>query len=335
MDYTLTDTGTLRLLLVEKAKDWSTLDGPGKTEVNKMRDELRTREDTKPVNTSIRQDLNKQKKMKISLEGISKFSPGNDVNHFMAKLSNLYALFEVKNDTDLELAFVRSAKARLCDAYLTELVQSSAATSTFSELKKYLSETFESKVSIYQKLDALWTMEPKPKETFTDLATRLSNEGFNTLTSIRAQYNKQKNNTGDMPDKAFMDIVLAQCMIQVIKNSDRKNVFNLMCHELDTVFSPHEVATKAENIGQKLLKEENIVMPQSFYAGAKSASGEGAPKSDAPNKPKLDCFEWLDTGKCKRGDKCKYKHDEAKQGVGRGSEHDEEPPSVYMSLAMA
>ena len=154
-------------------------------------------------------------------------------------------------------------------------------------------------------------MEPKPKETFTDLATRLSNEGFNTLTSIRAQYNKQKDKTGDMPDKAFMDIVLAQCMIQVIKNSDRKNVFNLMCHELDTVFSPHEVATKAENIGQKLLKEENIIMPQSFYAGAKSAQGEGAPKSDAPNKPKFDCFEWLDTGKCKRGDKCKYKHDES------------------------
>ena len=143
MEYSKIDTESLRQMFLAKA--WSKRTPDEEIAFESLRDELNKRE-TNPVKTSDRQETNfKQKEMKISIENVPKFSPGHDVTLFIAKLANLFALFEVETNGTLEAAFVRSSKARLCEAYLTELVNSKTQTATFAELQCYLTETFESK----------------------------------------------------------------------------------------------------------------------------------------------------------------------------------------------
>ena len=150
--YTDMDEASLRSLLLDYVKSLPTLTGTGKTD--KEAEIALVKAELKKVCTG-KADLNstvtlagtserniKLRELKTECEKVAKFGPGQCVQVFISKLSNVYRLFVESEDTDdqdvLERSFVRNIQARLTDDYLTQIVNEDKAFDDFESFKAYL-----------------------------------------------------------------------------------------------------------------------------------------------------------------------------------------------------
>ena len=346
------DQATLRTLLVQKTSEWSAEADQGKkdgimTEISTIKNALSlvVKEDEK-VKAETTLSLNETKlktqekqivhrEIMQSLDSVPMFNPGHDVHLHVSRLANLFeVLVKGREDSDkLEETFIRNAKKRMHDSYLTQMINSGKTIESFEEFKTYMVDVHESKQSHFQKLNQLWQMVPREKETFTDLASRLENLAHEVRLSILAKWKKNNTNDTDIPSKNLFDLVIGQILLTHIQSSRHSDVYRYIASELDTAWTAKEIANRAMTISDRIksesasagsfLVESNAVQPPSGGDNgekkkSKRKDDKKKSKKIAPNKSQ-DCFYYLD-GNCKKGDQCGWRHDPAKFGIGRPRE---------------
>ena len=360
------DVTTLRQLVITKATSLSSeTDETKKTaltneiEVIKkslakaVKEENRVKaETTVSLNESKTVSTEKQhahREIMSSLAAVPEFGSGNDVHVHVNKLANLYDLYVKGRDDEnkLEETFVRNCKKLLCDSYLTQLINSNETLNTFEEYKDYMYRVHESKEHHFQRLNALWSIMPKERESFTDLGSRLENQAHEVRLSILAQWKKGHSDAKDIPSKDLFDLIAGQILLSHIQSSKNRHVYQYMANDLDKAWTVKDVANRAMTIADRV-KSDNVDLG-SFHVGSDLASvtqpGGGDvstkgkksarrfyPKKAQP-KPKVkpskdkDCWFFMD-GHCKKGDGCPWKHDPLKKGIGRPDKSEIESSSL-------
>ena len=344
------DQQTLRELLKTNVAEYLKMaEGADKTtkaaDIKLMKDELSRlyKEDEQAkleatVNSSVNGGRNQERmvilrEIKASLDSVPVFGAGMDVHVFLNRLSNLYEL-HVKGNSEydkLEETFLRNCKQRISDSYLTQLVNSGEQVITFEEFKSYMISIHESKETHFQKLNKLWTMMPKEKESFVDFAGKLENQAHEVMLSIYGRWKKDHPSDKEIPMKACFNLFLGQILLQHIQSSKHSDVYKFIAADLDKAWTASEVANKALTIADRI-KHEVDATCFSVETGNKwsnkvatvGGGGKDSQKSKKkdnkkksqfakPTKDK-DCFAWLD-GNCERGDNCGYAHAPAKKGT--------------------
>ena len=352
------DQATLRQLLVTKTSEWSAETDQSKkdailTEVTTLKnalsvvvkeDERVKAETTLNLNETKTKTQEKQivhREIMSSLDSVPMFNPGHDVHLHVSRLANLFeVLVKGRDDSDnLEQTFIRNAKKRMHDSYLTQMINSGKTISTFDEFKTYMVDVHESKQSHFQKLNQLWQMVPREKETFTDLASRLENLAHEVRLSILAKWKKNNTTHTDIPSKNLFDLVIGQILLTHIQSSKHCDVYRYIASELDTAWTAKEIANRAMTISDRIKSEsvnagsfliESNTEPSNKPNRPSDGGDDGdkkklkrkddkkKSKKVTPNKNQ-DCFYYLD-GNCKKGDQCGWRHDPAKFGIGRPRE---------------
>ena len=348
------DATTLRQLLMTKSSEWSSeSDNTKKTaimeEIKSVKTYLATavaEENKVKIETSLSLSESKtvstekqhaHREITTSLAAVPVFGPNNDVHLFVNKLTNLFDLYVKgrENEDKLEDTFVRNCKKLLCDSYLTQLINSTETIDTFDAYKTYMYRVHASKEHHFQKLNRLWQMEPKEKENFTDLASRLENQAHEVRLSILAKYQKSHTGATDIPSKDLFDLITGQILLTHIQSSKHRRIYQFMANDLHQAWTVKDVANRAMTIADRVKDEVDagsFVVRSNVTEVNRSAGGNGndtstknkkTVKSDDKKKrskmtpdPNKDCWFYLD-GLCKKGDKCPWKHDPAKKGTGR------------------
>ena len=288
----------------------------------------------KGSDNAIKQEtLIRLREVKASVDCVAKFTPNTDVYVFLGQLNNVYEL-NVKGQSDnCEQSFLRAAKQRLCDSYLTQMLNSGKVVTTFAEFKSYMIVAHESKLTHFQRLNRLWEIAPKSNESMVDVASRLENEAHDVMISVEATY-KAKHANVDMPSKALLDLVLGQIMLSHIASSKHRSALKYIVTDLDDAWTASQVAMKAATIIDRTKDDDASTAPTfaiasapvagkaegksgGYGGGAARGKWNGAKKQGrvTPSKDR-DCWFYLD-GHCKKGDSCPWRHDSAKCGTGR------------------
>ena len=339
------DQATLRQLLVERTKAWCAETDQTKkdellAEINVMKKELsdavQKENKLKLENTTFSENkvvsAHAQREIMNSLSSIPSFAPGMDVHLHINRLQNLFNIYVSGRDNEdqLEPTFVRNAKKLLNDSYMTQLVNSGKSTDTWDEYKSYLVGTHESKLTHFQRLNQLFEITPREKESFVDLAGRLENMSHEIRLSILAQWKKNHATDTDIPSKAMFDLISAQILIQHIQQSKHRDCYKYIASDLEKDWTCSEVANRAVTILDRVKTDQAQPTSASFVAEwsepnngdnntpTKKKDKKKQKKSKFTPDPNKDCWYWMDPVKgCKKGDKCGWRHDPAKKGVGR------------------
>ena len=347
--YTGMDEASLRTILVSHVNSLSTLTGQTKddkmAEINQIKAELmkvcsgKTDLNTTVAVSNSSERNTKLRELKIECEKVNKFGPGQCVQLFISKLSNIFRLYVESDDDDqevLERSFVRNIQSRLTDDYLTQIVNEEQTFDDFTSFKSYLVKNFDSKRTMFQSMEHLLSLNPKSNEKFSEFASRLSNAGYELLVSLsakaKAKYDK------DLTAKQLLEILMGQVLLNSIQSSVKSNdIYKLMASQLDDVWTVSEIAAKATSLSDRLSSGEPS--GASFAATGNESSGRQNGKKQKKKKKSKDvsnqpCWYWMD-GNCKRGSECPRMHIEEDFGKGRpkskpsqGSEQPSEPMSM-------
>ena len=342
------DETTLRQLLLDAMKDLKTLSGTEATakeeEIEKIKNWLkeacgeRIRKavgltETMTVNGSNSERNQRMRDLKMAVDSIPRFSPGMCVQVFINQLSNKFKLYvECDNEDDqaaLEASFLRHAQSRLCDEFLTTITNESETFSSMDDFTKYLIDNYDSKQTLYQRMETLLSHQLKTNENYSEFNARLSNCGHELLLMMTERA-KTSFTDKTLTPKRFMEILMGQIFL----NSVPREVYKLMAPNLEDVWSVSELTNKAMQISDRVT---DFGESSGYVARTRKQfnGGDGYEKRRRDNKriPLADqkCYFWMD-GDCKKGDECPRRHDPEDFGVGRPKRKAEEPMAM-VSLA--
>ena len=230
---------------------------------------------------------------------------------------------------------MRHAQSRLCDEFLTQITNESKVFDSFDGFTKYLMDNYDSKQTLYQRMETLLSHQLKTNENYSEFHARLSNCGHEVLLMMSE---RAKTSFGDtkLTAKRFMEILMGQIFL----NSIPKQVYTLMAPTLDDVWSVSELATRAMAIRDRVTDFDDssgylAKTKSQDNGGSSGGGGYNGVKKRRNNKrvPIADqpCYFWMD-GNCKKGDECPRRHDPNDLGVGRPSKKTDESISM-VSLA--
>ena len=233
-------------------------------------------------------------------ESISTFKTGQSVNTFVNQLDNCYLNNQV-DATGLEVNFCRMLGSKLSDEYKTNLLHlPSAERDSWAKIKAYLLKTYETQETIYQTMAHMWNIKQAPGEDIHSLGIRMEEKVTEVHRQIEAKMKKQSSNkTFDSKD-AFM-LMGSMLMVQHIQNKE-SDTYKHMVNEIDNVVKPAQIALKAKSYIDKIGETE----PAAINHGTNQADQRKSNPNSA--KKEKDCFHWKKHGKCKNGNKCKYRH---------------------------
>jgi len=278
------------------------------------------------------------RELKSAVDECPQFGAGKNLDLFLSNLSNVYLVYSKHNSPDieklLEESFIRAAKNRLSNDFLTRLNNSGEKISDFEQFKTYMIENHETSTSVFQRLDTLWSLQPKNAESFIDFSARLENKCHEVNLSIKAKFKKQ------FPDRQmtvddYGKVITGQILVQAIQSSNRKDCYKFIASDLDSCWSANQIATKAASICAKLKQDNGGEPIVAGFAGTvsngnKFGGGETKKRTRAKPDPSKPCFGWLE-GECKRGTTCGYEHDPAKRGIGRMKKENEKTSMLALA----
>ena len=344
------DEQTLRELLVKALDSLSSLTGTEKTakeeEIGKIKHWLKDAYDERSrkehgLNGTLGSSYSnpernqRMRDLKIAVDSIMRFSPGMCVQVFINQLTNKHKLYvECEDKSDqavLETSFLRHAQSRLCDDFLTQITNDSKTFSTLEEFTDYLSENYDTKQTIYQRMETLLSIQPKTNENWSEFTARLANSGHELLLMMSGRAKTKFSK--DLTTKQFMEILMGQVLLNSIQTSTRsREVYKLMAPTLDDVWSVNELSNRAMAISDRVsdFGDGGGYVAKSRKSFNVNSSGGGRDKKKTPIKDQK-CYFWMD-GDCRKGDECPRRHDPEDFGVGRPKSKSSEPKSM-MSLA--
>ena len=154
-----------------------------------------------PKATMTPTETNLLKDLRMSVEKIPELAPGGDASSYLADLENSFKLY-LSDNKKFEPEFVRLAKTRLCQSYLTTVTNAEASPNTFDDYKTYVRKTFGSKKNVYQSMDALFDVQME--NDVQDFAVRLQNEVSRVRTEVEDIFEIHHESKSRVIDQASM-----------------------------------------------------------------------------------------------------------------------------------
>ena len=276
------------------------------------------------------------KDMRSYFDTVSTFGPGVACPIFVSQIENGYKM-HVGSNSKFESSFVRQVKTKLCQAYLSQVNESSQTLNTWSELKSFLKKQHASKDTIFQLIDEPWNMELTG--SIADFSVDLENSINKAMVSVEDKY-ADANKTLDA--KAMFNLIGGYLMLRQIRQRF-PDAFNNTVTQLDNCYNISDVVEKVRAFTDRVGGEESA-NSSAFHTARgdhhKRGGGQGGKKGGNKNGSKVKgrggggakgdnkfgknkCYNTRDYGQCKRPncpyDDCVSKTNAAAGGDGGGA----------------
>ena len=227
---------------------------------------------------------------------IPTFCPTHDVILFVKELEKCFKLY-VTRENGLESTFCRQIASKLNSDYSATFVNlDETSRDTFQKCKKWLLENFSTKETIFQILDGLTETEMKPTEDLQSFAARCQDKAAEVETRVTALF-KSKHSDTEMTVKNVFELFASMRVYSHLRNNEN-DTFKMVARELDECFVPTDISQKARVYMDRVKSSETETPTEPTF---KVVLGKKRSASD--------CFSFKKHGECKRGEKCRYKHD--------------------------
>ena len=227
---------------------------------------------------------------------IPSFCPTSDVILFVKELEKCFKLY-VTRENRLESTFCRQIATKLNTDYSAAFVNlDESSRDTFDKCKKWLLENFSTKETIFQILDGLTEMDMKSTEDLQTFAARCQDKAAEIETRVSAMF-KSKHNDTDMTVKDVFELFASMRVYNHLRNKEN-DTFKMVARELDECFVPTDISQKARVYMDRVKSSENQTEAEPTFKVTFSRK-----------RSANDCFSFKKHGECKRGEKCRYKHD--------------------------
>ena len=214
--------------------------------------EAATKEASNPSSSSLSTNDSKSgtklRAMLNAFTDIDEFKAGSDVLIFLAKVKRIHKLHVVPYP-QLSSEFMNSAMLKLHTDVFEQMGES---ISSFQNFVDYMEMNHSSALSNFQRMQTMYSMEPRSNENWKEFGNRLSVEWKRQFRHIRASFLKLKQK--DMNVDELEEFIIAGHAAQIVRHEDPET-YNRMIDQIQKAFSTNEVTVKADQIATQATSE--------------------------------------------------------------------------------
>ena len=194
---------------------------------------------------------------------VSKLNVGDSIERFASELDQIYKVEvqpQLEEIPSLENEFVRAAKRLLTYSMYEQMDKSGTATTTWTEMKKYLVENHGSKITMFQHLNRLWQLEIKPDEKLTDYGARVEEQVHKASLHIMKKFGKDHKKIDDTPkDMAAEDVfkLIGAMLASLQVRKEHEDVFKSMIKGMDKHWTASALLADAQDYVDRLGANHN------------------------------------------------------------------------------
>ena len=194
---------------------------------------------------------------------VSKLNVGDSIERFASELDQIYKVEvqpQLEEIPSLENEFVRAAKRLLTYSMYEQMDKSGTATTTWTEMKKYLVENHGSKITMFQHLNRLWQLEIKPDEKLTDYGARVEEQVHKASLHIMKKFGKDhKNNDNSSKDMTAEDVfkLIGAMLVSLQVRKEHEDVFKSMIKGMDKHWTASSLLADAQDYVDRLGANHN------------------------------------------------------------------------------
>ena len=243
----------------------------------------------------------------------------NQMPTFGAGMEPATFIRDIKNympDADCALSksfLLKKLRQKLSPEYLTAYTNHVATVpiTTVDEFCDYISETYESRRSIFQHLEKLDSIAMDDSEmSYRDYAAKVQQEIFDLKTIVRQKFievkkKKDSNFTGKLTDDDLFSLMAGTLVLRALKN--KPDIFNHTIAKIDDCLTGEEIAQIAQSFSERKQTDDPIFQaPTANFAGK---TGHNPAKKNSGNNAKRPAYcHYFQAGKCNKSP-CSYVHE--------------------------
>ena len=197
------------------------------------------------------------------VRSVQKLNVGDDIERFVSELDQIYKV-EVQPQlgqiSSLENEFVRTAKRLLTFSMYEQMDKSGAKIDKWLEMKKYLIENHGSKITMFQHLNRLWRLEPKPEEKLTDYGARVEEQIHKASLHIMKKFGKDhKENDNTSKDMTAEDVfkLIGAMLVSLQVQKEHEFIYRAMIKSMDKHWSAGSLLADAQDYVDRLGSSNN------------------------------------------------------------------------------
>ena len=235
--------------------------------------------------------LSVQKFVETQISNIEEFKPGVDVAIFLQACENAYSL--VKSQPQGEKLLVQYLPMRLCQEFQTAWFKYCEATpvSTFDGFKEYMRTTHASQTTTFQLLDRFDLLQKDASENYGEYAIKVTNHVSRMAVEIMSKFSKATGR--EMLATDVFKMYGGVAMIREVRKS--RECYHAIMTQVKDDLDASSIGQLAGAYEERREKEDPVLSNQAVVNYANS-------------KPRGVCFNYRETGRCKFGKKCRYRH---------------------------
>ena len=194
---------------------------------------------------------------------VPKLNVGDSIERFASELDQIYKVEvqpQLNEIPSLENEFVRAAKRLLTYSMYEQMDKSGTATTTWTQMKKYLVENHGSKITMFQHLNRLWQLEIKPDEKLTDYGARVEEQVHKASLHIMKKFGKDHKKADDTPkDMAAEDVfkLIGAMLASLQVRKEHEDVFKSMIKGMDKHWTASALLADAQDYVDRLGANHN------------------------------------------------------------------------------
>ena len=194
---------------------------------------------------------------------VPKLNVGDSIERFVSELDQIYKVEvqpQLNEIPSLENEFVRAAKRLLTYSMYEQMDKSGTATTTWTQMKKYLVENHGSKITMFQHLNRLWQLEIKPDEKLTDYGARVEEQVHKASLHIMKKFGKDHKKADDTPkDMAAEDVfkLIGAMLASLQVRKEHEDVFKSMIKGMDKHWTASALLADAQDYVDRLGANHN------------------------------------------------------------------------------
>ena len=194
---------------------------------------------------------------------VPKLNVGDSIERFASELDQIYKVEvqpQLNEIPSLENEFVRAAKRLLTYSMYEQMDKSGTATTTWTQMKKYLVENHGSKITMFQHLNRLWQLEIKPDEKLTDYGARVEEQVHKASLHIMKKFSKDHKNLDNTPkDMSAEDVfkLIGAMLASLQVRKEHEDVFKSMIKGMDKHWTASALLADAQDYVDRLGANHN------------------------------------------------------------------------------
>ena len=194
---------------------------------------------------------------------VPKLSVGDSIERFVSELDQIYkveVLPQLGQISSLENEFVRTAKRLLTFSMYEQMDKSGAKIDKWLEMKRYLIENHGSKITMFQHLNRLWRLEPKPQESLIDFGARVEEQIHKASLHIMKKFGKDhKENDNTSKDMTAEDVfkLIGAMLVSLQVQKEHEFIYRAMIKSMDKHWSAGSLLADAQDYVDRLGSSNN------------------------------------------------------------------------------